>query len=337
MRVLVTGGAGYIGSHTLLELMAQGHDVCVLDNYCNSSPEVLARVRNLSNRVVMEFAGDIRDNAILDDVIERFRPEAVVHFAGLKAVGESQEKPLYYYDVNVSGTLCLLRAMDRVGCKKIVFSSSATVYGEPEYLPYDEAHPTNPTSVYGRSKLMVEDILTDWAAADTGASAVILRYFNPVGAHVSGRIGEDPRDVPNNLMPYIAQVAVGKRDALTIFGDDYDTDDGTGLRDYIHVVDLARAHVAALDYATRETGARPFNIGTGQSYSVKDMVAAFERACGKPVPTRIAPRRDGDIAAMRADPTRAKDELGWTANHNLDDMTRSTWVWQSGNPNGYEG
>jgi len=194
MRVLVTGGAGYIGSHTLLELMAQGHDVCVLDNYCNSSPEVLTRVRNLSNGVVTEFVGDIRDSAVIDDVIGRFRPEAVVHFAGLKAVGESQEKPLYYYDVNVSGTLCLLRAMDRVGCNKIVFSSSATVYGEPEYLPYDEAHPTNPTSVYGRSKLMVEDILTDWAATDTGASAVILRYFNPVGAHVSGRIGEDPRD-----------------------------------------------------------------------------------------------------------------------------------------------
>ena len=337
MRVLVTGGAGYIGSHTLLELMAQGHDVCVLDNYCNSSPEVLTRVRNLSNGVVTEFVGDIRDSAVIDDVIGRFRPEAVVHFAGLKAVGESQEKPLYYYDVNVSGTLCLLRAMDRVGCNKIVFSSSATVYGEPEYLPYDEAHPTNPTSVYGRSKLMVEDILTDWAATDTGASAVILRYFNPVGAHMSGRIGEDPRDVPNNLMPYIAQVAVGKRQALTIFGDDYDTDDGTGLRDYIHVVDLARAHVAALDYATCETGARPFNIGTGQSYSVKDMVVAFERACGKPVPTQIAPRRDGDIAAMRADPTRAKDELGWAADHNLDDMTRSTWVWQSGNPNGYDG
>lgn len=335
MRVLVTGGAGYIGSHTLLELMAQGHEVCVLDNYCNASPEVLGRVRSLSNGQITDFRGDIRDSACLDEVMETFRPEAVIHFAGLKAVGESTEKPLYYYDVNVSGTLCLLRAMDRVDCNRLVFSSSATVYGEPEYLPYDEAHPTKPMSVYGRSKLMVEQILQDWAVARPEASAVLLRYFNPVGAHVSGRIGEDPSDIPNNLMPYIAQVAVGKRDVLQVFGEDYDTPDGTGQRDYIHVVDLARAHVAAISYAEKTTGARPFNIGTGQSYSVKEMVAAFERASGKPIPTKVTARRAGDVAAMQADASRAKDELGWAAEFTLDDMTASTWKWQSDNPNGY--
>ncbi|MFG5384735.1 UDP-glucose 4-epimerase GalE [Yoonia sp. R2-816] len=336
MRVLVTGGAGYIGSHTLLELMAQGHEVCVVDNYCNASPEVLVRIRSLSNGTLVDHIGDVRDSVKLDDIMDAFQPEAVIHFAGLKAVGESQERPLHYYDINVSGTLCLLRAMDRIGCRKIVFSSSATVYGVPKYLPYDEAHPTNPTSVYGRSKLMVEQILTDWTAAQTDATAVLLRYFNPVGAHASGQIGEDPSDIPNNLMPYIAQVAIGKRDALTVFGDDYDTADGTGLRDYIHVVDLARAHVAALGYADKATGARAFNVGTGQSYSVLDMVAAFERTSGKTIPTKVAARRDGDIAAMQADATRARHELKWVAEHNLDDMTSSTWVWQSGNPNGYK-
>lgn len=335
MRVFVTGGAGYIGSHTLLELMAQGHDVCVLDNYSNATPEVLNRVRALSNGTVTDYIGDVRDAAMLDRVFADFQPDAVVHFAGLKAVGESAEKPLEYYDVNVGGTLALLRAMDRAGCARIIFSSSATVYGEPIYLPYDEAHPTNPTSVYGQTKLAAERILTDWAAANADASAVILRYFNPVGAHPSARIGEDPRDIPNNLMPFIAQVAVGKRDALTIFGDDYDTPDGTGLRDYIHVVDLARAHVAALAYAVKTPGARCFNIGTGQSYSVRDMVAAFGRACGSEIPVRLAPRRTGDIAAMQADASRARDELGWTATHTLDDMTASTWAWQSTNPDGY--
>ena len=336
MRVLVTGGAGYIGSHTLLELMAAGHEVCVLDNYSNATPEVLTRVRALSNKPVQDVVGDVRDGATLDQVFADFGPEAVIHFAGLKAVGESTEKPLQYYDVNVGGTLALLHAMGRAGCKRIIFSSSATVYGEPVYLPYDEAHPTNPTSVYGHSKLMAERILTDWAAATPGAAAVLLRYFNPVGAHASGRIGEDPKDIPNNLMPFIAQVAVGKRDALQIFGDDYDTPDGTGLRDYIHVVDLARAHVAAVSYAADHKGARPFNIGTGQSYSVKDMVAAFARASGREIPTRQSPRRAGDIAAMQADPSRAEAELGWRATHGLDEMTASTWAWQSQNPDGYD-
>lgn len=336
MRVLVTGGAGYIGSHTLLELMAQNHEVCVLDNYSNATPEVLRRVRILSNGALTDYTGDVRDAAMLDRVMDDFCPDVVIHFAGLKAVGESTEKPLYYYDVNVGGTLALLHAMGRAGCYRIVFSSSATVYGEPVYLPYDEAHPTNPTSVYGRSKLMAENILKDWAAAHSDASAVLLRYFNPVGAHSSAQIGEDPKDIPNNLMPYIAQVAVGKREALTVFGDDYDTPDGTGLRDYIHVVDLARAHVAALDYAKRHSGARAFNIGTGQSYSVREMVAAFETASQKKIPTRQSGRRAGDIAAMQADPTRANEELAWSASHSLHDMTTSTWAWQSANPDGYE-
>ncbi|SIT87489.1 UDP-glucose 4-epimerase [Yoonia rosea] len=337
MRVLVTGGAGYIGSHTLLELMAQGHEVCVLDNYSNATPEVLNRVRALSNGLVHDYIGDVRDAAKLDEVMQDFQPEAVIHFAGLKAVGESQEKPLLYYDVNVSGTLALLHAMERANCKRLIFSSSATVYGEPVYLPYDEAHPTNPTSVYGKTKLIAEQILTDWAAADSTRAAVLLRYFNPVGAHASAQIGEDPKDIPNNLMPFIAQVAVGKREALQIFGDDYDTPDGTGLRDYIHVVDLARAHVAAIAYAEQATGARPFNIGTGQSYSVRDMVAAFERACGAAIKTQQVGRREGDIAAMQADATRANAELGWKATHDLDAMTASTWAWQSANPDGYDG
>ena len=337
MRVLVTGGAGYIGSHTLLELMAQGHEVCVFDNYSNATPEVLNRVRALSNGLIHDYVGDVRDGSKLDEVMQDFQPQAVIHFAGLKAVGESQEKPLLYYDVNVAGTLALLHAMERAECKRLIFSSSATVYGEPVYLPYDEAHPTNPTSVYGKTKLMAEQILMDWAAADPARAAVLLRYFNPVGAHASAQIGEDPKDIPNNLMPFIAQVAVGKRDALQVFGDDYDTPDGTGLRDYIHVVDLARAHVAAIAYAEQSTGARPFNIGTGQSYSVREMVAAFERACGAPIKTAQAGRREGDIAAMQADASRANAELGWKATHDLDAMTSSTWAWQSANPNGYEG
>lgn len=336
MRVLVTGGAGYIGSHTLLALLAQGHEVCVVDNFDNSSPVVLDRVRKLSNNgEVTCHRADIRDERALDEIMADFQPEAVIHFAGLKAVGESTVKPLAYYDVNITGTLTLLRAMDRAECHRIIFSSSATVYGEPVYLPYDEAHPLNPTSVYGRTKLMAEQILTDWAAATPEATAVLLRYFNPVGAHPSAQIGEDPSDTPNNLMPFIAQVAIGKRDHLAIFGDDYDTPDGTGLRDYIHVVDLARAHVAAVDYAVQNTGARTFNIGTGTSYSVLQMVDAFARASGQDIACNVTPRRAGDIAAMQADASRANAELGWCATHNLDDMARSTWDWQSANPDGY--
>jgi len=336
MRVLVTGGAGYIGSHTLLELLGQGHEVFVLDSYDNASSAVLGRVRSLSNGIVPEQVGDIRDPATLDSVMQDFRPDAVIHFAGLKAVGESAVKPLSYYDVNVTGTLQVLSAMDRVGCKRIIFSSSATVYGEPQYLPLDEAHPTAPTSVYGHSKLMAEQVLRDWAAARTGSTAVLLRYFNPVGAHASTRIGEDPSDIPNNLMPYVAQVATGQRPHLNIFGDDYDTPDGTGLRDYIHVVDLARAHVAALDWAAANTGARPFNIGTGQAYSVREMVAAFETASGRDIPVVVTPRRQGDVAKVVADSGRAAKELGWTATHGLADMVASSWAWAKANPNGYD-
>ena len=334
MRVLVTGGAGYIGSHTLVELLGQAHEVCVLDNYDNSSPVVLDRVRKLTNGTVTAVEGDVRHDATLSRVMAGFGPEAVIHFAGLKAVGDSMTNPLGYYDVNVNGTIALLRAMDAAGCGRIIFSSSATVYGEPVYLPYDEAHPLNPTSVYGRTKMVAEQILTDWAQASGGA-AVLLRYFNPVGAHASATLGEDPADVPNNLMPFIAQVAVGQRPHLNVFGDDYDTPDGTGLRDYIHVVDLARAHVAAVDYVARHVGARAFNIGTGQPYSVHQMVEAFRRASGHPIPTVTAPRRVGDIAAMQADSSRAHAELGWRATHGLDDMAASTWAWQSANPTGY--
>lgn len=336
MRVLVTGGAGYIGSHTLLELMADNHEVCVLDSYVNASPLVIDRVRALSNGQVSATQGDVRDDVVLADVMSEFRPDAVVHFAGLKAVGDSMKRPMEYYDVNLRGTTSLLRAMDGVGCKRIIFSSSATVYGVPAYLPYDEAHPLNPTNVYGRSKLLSEQVISDWANL-SGGTAVLLRYFNPVGAHSSARIGEDPEGIPDNLMPYVAQVAVGKRNKLTIFGDDYDTPDGTGLRDYIHVVDLARAHVAALAYATTAKGARPFNIGTGQSYSVLEMVAAFAAASGRDIPYKFAPRRAGDIAAMQADPARAASELGWSAQFDLADMAQSTWDWQRANPHGYRG
>lgn len=335
MRVLVTGGAGYIGSHTLVELLGQAHEVLVLDNFDNSSPVVLDRVRQLSNGKVDLIEADVRDDNALLAAFEDFRPDAVIHFAGLKAVGESMEKPLAYYDVNVRGTMAVLSAMEKTGCRRIIFSSSATVYGEPEYLPYDEKHPLNPTSVYGRTKLISEHIISDWAQS-TGGTGVLLRYFNPVGAHASGNIGEHPDGVPNNLMPFIAQVAVGKRDQLSVFGDDYDTPDGTGQRDYIHVVDLARAHVAAVDFAAKATGPHTFNVGTGEPYSVKEMITAFETASGKPIPYKIAPRRAGDIAAMQADASLAKEKMGWSATHTLQDMAASTWDWQSKNPNGYD-
>ena len=307
----------------------------VVDNFNNSSPEVLSRVRKLTNSEMSFAECDVRDYALLSNVFQDFRPDQVVHFAGLKAVGESMEKPLEYYDVNVSGTMAILRAMEAVGCRKIVFSSSATVYGEPVYLPYDEDHPVAPESVYGRTKMIAEHIIGDWAQSN-GGTAVLLRYFNPVGAHSSATIGEYPQGVPNNLMPFVAQVASGKRERLSIFGDDYDTPDGTGRRDYIHVVDLARAHVAAVDYANRHSGTRHFNVGTGQSYSVREMIAAFEKASGREIPFVVAPRRKGDIAEMKADASRAKQEMGWDAELGLADMATSTWEWQSKNPDGYE-
>ena len=337
MRVLVTGGAGYIGSHTLVELLAAGHEALVVDNYANSSPEALDRVERLTNRRFERLACDLRDAEPLAAAVRGFRPEAVVHFAGLKAVAESVEKPLLYYDNNVRGTLALVEAMREAGCRRIVFSSSATVYGEARYLPYDEAHPLAPVNPYGRTKMMIEEILGDWAAAEPGAVAVLLRYFNPVGAHASGEIGEDPLDIPNNLMPLVSQVAVGRRERLEVFGDDYDTPDGTGIRDYIHVVDLARAHVAALDFASRSEGAEAINVGTGRGTSVLELLRGFERASGRPVPYRIAPRRPGDVAVSVADPSKAHRLLGWRAERGLDDMCRSAWEWQSRNPRGYAG
>ena len=333
--VLVTGGAGYIGSHTLVALLTAGHEVCVFDNYCNSSPVALARVRQLANRDMVEIEGDIRDPDALALAVARFEPDAIVHFAGLKAVGESSELPLHYYQTNVAGSMNLLSAMDRANCRRIVFSSSATVYGEARYLPFDEDHPVAPTNPYGRTKAMAEDVIRDWTTATPGASAVLLRYFNPVGAHESGRIGEDPQGIPNNLMPFIAQVAVGRRERLSIFGDDYDTRDGTGERDYIHVVDLAAAHLAALDYSGRATGCQAINVGTGQGITVKELVAAYERACGHAIATKAVSRRPGDVASSYAATGKAADLLGWAARLDADAMCASSWRWQSDNPQGY--
>lgn len=335
MRVFVTGGAGYIGSHTILELLRAGHDVFSCDNYCNSSPEALRRVRRLANADFGEASVDIRDTVRLDELMAEFAPEAVVHFAGLKAVGASAKVPLEYYDNNVVGTLRLLQAMDRVGCKRIVFSSSATVYGEPKYLPYDEAHPLNAVNTYGRTKLMAEQVISDWQGATNDASTALLRYFNPVGAHSSGEIGEDPNGVPDNLMPYIAQVAVGRRTHLNEFGNDYDTRDGTGERDYIHVVDLARAHVAALDFVDRNPGCEAFNIGRGEAYTVMDMVKGFEAISARPIPVEVVDRREGDLPSYFADADKAKNLLSWRPKLGIDDICRSTWEWQSRNPDGY--
>lgn len=336
MRILVTGGAGYIGSHTLVELLAKDHEVCVVDNFSNSDKTALDRVSQISGKNFPHFEADIRDKSALQGIFQDFRPEAVIHFAGLKAVGESVEQPLRYYDVNVTGTLCLLAAMNQVGCKKIVFSSSATVYGEPKYLPIDEDHPCSPTNPYGRTKLIGEQILTDWQKATPNSSAVLLRYFNPAGAHPSGRIGENPRDLPNNLMPILADAAVGKRAQIFVFGDDYETTDGTGVRDYIHVTDLARAHVMSLDYAVARDGAIAFNIGSGLGYSVFEMLKAFSRAAGRPIPYRVVPRRNGDIARSIADPARANTVLCWRANLSLEEMCTSSWNWKLQITNNYK-
>jgi UDP-glucose 4-epimerase len=334
-RVLVTGGAGYIGTHSLLQLLAAGHDVCVYDNFANSSPAALDRVRMLSNRHFVTMEGDIRDAAALKRAFADFAPDAVIHFAGLKAVGESSQKPLLYYDNNVAGSARLLEAMEAAGCRRLVFSSSATVYGEPHYLPFDEAHPIAPTNPYGRTKAMVEEMIRDWTAATPDASTVLLRYFNPVGAHASGLIGEDPQGIPNNLMPFVAQVAVGRRPCLSIFGDDYPTRDGTGERDYIHVVDLAAAHLAALDFAAHSTGCEAVNVGTGTGVTVKELVAAYVAASGRPIPTQHVARRPGDVASSYAATAKVEALLGWRAALSLDDMCASSWAWQSANPGGY--
>lgn len=335
MKVFVTGGAGYIGSHTLVELLTAGHEVCVFDNFCNSSPEALARVRQLTNRDMAVIEADIRDADALTRAVVDFSPDAVIHFAGLKAVGESNEVPLRYYQTNVTGTMNLLAAMDAAECRRMVFSSSATVYGEAQYLPFDEDHPIAPTNPYGRTKAMAEGIIGDWTAATPDASAVLLRYFNPVGAHESGRIGEDPHDVPNNLMPFVAQVAIGRRDRLSIFGDNYDTRDGTGERDYIHVVDLAAAHLAAIEYAVRTEGCEAINVGTGHGITVKELVTAYERACDHAIPVEFAPRRQGDVASSYAATDKVKRLLNWQTNLDIDAMCTSSWRWQADNPQGY--
>ena len=336
MNVLVVGGAGYIGSHTALALLQAGHDVVVLDNLCNSSAESLKRLTQLAGREPAFVEGDIRDRAVLDRLFAQHTIGAVLHFAGLKAVGESVSQPLRYYDNNVHGSQVMLQACADAGVFNFVFSSSATVYGEPAQMPISEARPVGqPTNPYGRSKLMVEDMLRDVATSDPRWRIAILRYFNPVGAHESGLIGEDPNGIPNNLLPYIAQVAVGKLPELAVFGDDYPTPDGTGVRDYIHVVDLAEGHLRALEALQTRTGAHVWNLGTGQGYSVLEMVHAFESASGRPVPYRVAPRRSGDIATCYSDPAKAERELGWKARRGLDEMMRDAWRWQSMNPNGY--
>ncbi|OHU86231.1 MULTISPECIES: UDP-glucose 4-epimerase GalE [Pseudoalteromonas] len=337
MSILVTGGAGYIGSHTALELLQRGEDVVVVDNLSNASQESLVRIAQLTGKSVSFHQGDILDKAFLDDVFSRYSISQVIHFAGLKAVGESVRKPIEYYQVNVQGTLTLLDAMRDAGVFKLVFSSSATVYGDPQSLPIREDFPVGgTTNPYGTSKLMVEMVLQDVAKSDERWAFAILRYFNPVGAHESGLIGEDPNGIPNNLLPYIAQVAVGKLEQLGVFGNDYDTVDGTGVRDYIHVVDLALGHLKALAKLESQAGTHIYNLGTGKGNSVLEMVNAFEKASGKPVPYKLMPRRDGDIAACYAAPEKAQQELGWQATRDIDAMMQDTWRWQSNNPNGYQ-
>jgi UDP-glucose 4-epimerase len=316
-----------------VELLTEGHEAFVIDNLSNGHEEALSRVKQLANKDFGFVMGDIRDRDALDEAFAEFKPEAVIHFAGLKAVGESVEQPLTYYENNVAGSVELLKAMDAHDCKKIVFSSSATVYGAPQYLPLDEDHPAAPVNPYGQTKLMVENILKDWA--HDGRSATALRYFNPVGAHVSGRIGEDPHDIPNNLMPYIAQVAIGKLEALQIFGDDYETRDGTGERDYIHVTDLAKAHLAALDAMLGQSGFEVYNIGTGTGATVKELLAAYETACGHKLAFEVTGRRSGDVASSVASPKKANERLHWVANLSIDEATSSSWQWQSQNPDGY--
>ena len=333
--VLLTGGAGYIASHTAIVLQEAGYNVLALDNLCNSSAESLLRVAKITGQTVPLIQTDIRDEVALRRVFAEYDISAVVHFAGLKAVGESTELPLKYYDYNVAGTVTLCRVMAEAGCKRLVFSSSATVYGAAAEVPIPETAPRSATNPYGQSKLMIEHILQDLAASDPSWSVALLRYFNPVGAHPSGLIGEDPNGIPNNLMPFISQVAVGKRAQLSVFGNDYPTHDGTGVRDYIHVVDLARGHLKALQYLQQHTGVEAINLGTGQGYSVLDMVKAFEQENGVAVPYQIAPRRPGDVALCYANPSKAQTLLGWSAQLGLADMVRDSWNWQRQNPQGY--
>jgi UDP-glucose 4-epimerase len=333
--ILVTGGAGYIGSHTIVELLGAGRRVVCLDNYCNSSPKALGRVRRITGVDVVEVEGDVRDGSLLDRVFAAHDIDGVIHFAALKAVGESGLKPLRYYDNNVAGTLSLLQAMQRANVRRMVFSSSATVYGLPQELPFRESHPIRPVNPYGETKSMVERILRDLAASDPAWSLISLRYFNPIGAHPSGLIGEDPSGIPDNLFPFILQVAIGRREFLNVFGNDWPTQDGTGVRDYLHVVDLAIGHVRALEFVQSTRGFSAINLGTGRGSSVLDLVRAFERASAKPVAYRFAPRRAGDIATSWADASLATKLLNWHAERTLEQACADGWRWQQSNPNGY--
>ena len=338
MRILVTGGAGYIGSHTCVELLQAGYEVVVIDNLCNSSQEALRRVEEITGKAITFYQEDLLDRAALDRIFAEQQVDAVIHFAGLKAVGESVRMPLEYYHNNITGTLNLCAAMRDAGVKKIVFSSSATVYGDPQEIPITENCPKgNPTNPYGQTKSMLEQVLADLHVADAEWDVMLLRYFNPIGAHESGRIGEDPKGIPNNLVPYIAQVAVGRLEKLGVFGDDYDTPDGTGVRDYIHVVDLARGHVKALNkmLCGEDAAVRIYNLGTGRGYSVLEVLHAYEKACGKTLPYEVKARRPGDIATCYADGTKAREELGFVAEYDIERMCEDSWRWQSGNPEGY--
>ncbi len=337
MRILVTGGAGYIGSHTCVELLNEGHEVIVVDNLYNSSEKALDRVKEITGKELTFYTVDLLDKDALNDVFDREPVDAVIHFAGYKAVGESVQKPLEYYHNNITGTLNLCDCMRSHGVKKIIFSSSATVYGDPAVVPITEDCPKQtPTNPYGQTKSMLEQILTDIQKADPEWSVILLRYFNPIGAHPSGLIGEDPKGIPNNLLPYISQVAIGKLPYLNVYGDDYDTPDGTGVRDYIHVVDLAKGHVKAMAKFDEEPDVRIYNLGTGHGYSVLQVLKAFDKACGKELPYEIKPRRPGDIAVCYCDPSKALRELGWSAEFGIDEMCADTWNWQKKNPNGYE-
>ena len=333
--ILVTGGCGYIGSHTTLELLNKGYDVIVVDNFSNSSYESLRRVQEITGKTVTFYEADIRDSAKMDEIFSAHKIDAVIHFAAFKAVGESCRMPLKYYENNISGTVSLLQIMEKHGVKKIIFSSSATVYGEPERLPLDENCRLSTTNPYGSTKLMMENIMQDLYKADKEWNIILLRYFNPVGAHESGRIGEDPKGIPNNLMPFVAQVASGKLACINVFGNDYNTPDGTGVRDYIHVVDLALGHIAAIEQC-KDSGVHIYNLGTGRGYSVLEMIKAFGKACGKELPYKICARRDGDIATCYAAPDKAKAELKWEAKFGIEEMCASQWKWQSNNPMGYE-
>lgn len=338
VKILVTGGAGYIGSHTCVELLNAGYEVVVFDNLCNSHRESLLRVEKITDKSVDFYKGDVRSREDLRGVFSQHTIDAVIHFAGLKAVGESAQIPLHYYDVNVAGSVALAEVMDEFQCQHLVFSSSATVYGADAPVPYVETLPTSACNVYGRTKLMVEEILRDHCQKpDSQWRVSLLRYFNPIGAHPSGLIGEDPQGIPNNLLPYVAQVAVGRLEKLQVFGNDYETRDGTGVRDYIHVVDLARGHVKAVDHMLKsEAGCRAYNLGAGKGYSVLEVVAAFEKACGNTVPYQFSPRREGDLAEYYADANLALKELGWKTELDIERMVEDTWRWQSGNPNGYK-